>query len=73
VQQNSAFEVLERTYNEKKNRYDYKKVSTLKIDKKKPIFVNDYVLGQDEEPIGKTYFKGDHSKLAPGMLIRQTK
>ena len=27
VQQNSAFEVLERTYNEKKNRYDYKKVS----------------------------------------------
>lgn len=73
VQQNSVFEVLERTYNEKKNRYDYKKVSTLKIDKKKPIFVNDYVLGQDEEPVGKTYFKGDYSKLAPGMLIRQTK
>lgn len=73
VQQNSVFEVLERTYNENKNRYDYKKVSTLKIDKKKPIFINDYVLGQDEEPIGKTYFKGDYSKLAPGMLIRQTK
>lgn len=73
VQQSSVFEVLERTYNEKKNRYDYKKVSTLKIDKKKPIFVNDYVLGQDEEPVGKTYFKGDYSKLAPGMLIRQTK
>ena len=73
VQRNSVFEVLERTYNEKKNRYDYKKVTTLKIDKKKPIFVNDYVLGQEEEPVGKTYFKGNHSILAPGMLIRQKK
>ena len=69
----SSFEVLERVYNEKKNRYDYKKVSTLKIDKKHPIFDNDYVYGQEEEPVGKTYFKGSASKLAPGMLIRQTK
>jgi len=73
VTQSSSFEVLERVYNEKKNRYDYKKVSTLKIDKKHPIFDNDYVYGQEEEPVGKTYFKGSASKLAPGMLIRQTK
>lgn len=73
VESSSAFEVLERTYNEKKNRYDYKKVATLKVDKKHPIFNNDYVLGQEEEPVGKTYFTGSVSKLAPGMLIRQTK
>ncbi len=73
VEMTSSFEVLERVYNEKKNRYDYKKVASLSIDKKHPIFVNDYVLGQDEEPIGKTYFKGNSSNLAPGMLIRQTK
>ena len=73
VEPSSVFEVLERTYNEKKNRYDYKKVTTLKIDKKKPIFDNEYVLGQEEEPVGKTYFKGDDAKLAPGMLIRQIK
>ena len=73
VTPSSSFEVLERVYNEKKNRYDYKKVSSLKIDKKHPIFENDYVYGQEEEPIGKTYFKGSASKLAPGMLIRQTK
>ena len=73
VTQSSSFEVLERVYNEKKNRYDYKKVSTLKIDKKHPIFDNGYVYGQEEEPVGKTYFKGSASKLAPGMLIGQTK
>lgn len=73
VTQSSSFDVLERVYNEKKNRYDYKKVSSLKIDKKHPIFENDYVYGQEEEPVGKTYFKGTASKLAPGMLIRQTK
>jgi len=73
VENKSVFEVLERTYNEKKNRYDYKKVTTLKIDKSRPIFENDYVYGQEEEPYGKTYFKGNYSKLAPGMLIRQTK
>lgn len=73
VEESSSFEVLERTYNEKKNRYDYKKVTSLKIDKKHPIFDNNYVYGQDEEPVGKTYFKGDYSKLAPGMLIRQIK
>ena len=73
VEMSSSFEVLERTYNEKKNRFDYKKVSLLKIDKKHPIFDNNYVLGQDEEPVGKTYFKGNFKILAPGMLIRQTK
>ena len=73
VTQSSSFEVLERVYNEKKNRFDYKKVSSLKVDKKHPIFNNDYIIGQEEEPVGKTYFKGSASKLAPGMLIRQTK
>lgn len=73
VELTSSFEVLERTYNPKKNRFDYKKVTSLKIDKRHPIFNNEYVLGQTEEPVGKTYFKGNHSKLAPGMLIRQTK
>ena len=28
---------------------------------------------EEEEPVGKTYFKGSASKLVPGMLIRQTK
>lgn len=73
IEPSSSFEVLERTYNSKKNRFDYKKVTSLKIDKKHPIFNNEYILGQTEEPVGKTYFKGDYSKLAPGMLIRQTK
>ena len=73
VTKSSSFEVLERVYNEKKNRFEYKKVSSLKIDKNHPIFNNDYVYGQEEEPVGKTYFKGSASKLAPGMLIRQTK
>ena len=73
VTKSSSFDVLERVYNEKKNRFEYKKVSSLKIDKKHPIFNNDYVYGQEEEPVGKTYFKGSASKLAPGMLIRQTK
>ena len=50
-----------------------KKLQHLKIDKNRPIFENDYVYGQEEEPYGKTYFKGNYSKLAPGMLIRQTK
>lgn len=68
----SNFQVLERNYNEKKNKFDYKKVATLKIDNNHPIFDNEYVYGQEEEPFGKTYFKGDYSKLAPGMLIRQT-
>lgn len=73
INESSSFEVLERTYNEKRNRFDYKKVTSLKIDKKHPIFDNSYVLGQEEEPVGKTYFKGDYNKLAPGMLVRQTK
>ena len=73
VTKSSSFEVLERVFNEKKNRFEYKKVSSLKVDKSHPIFDNDYVYGQEEEPVGKTYFKGSASKLAPGMLIRQTK
>lgn len=73
VTKKSSFEVLERVYNERKNRYEYKKVSSIKVDKNHPIFKNDYVFGQEEEPVGKTYFKGSASELAPGMLIRQTK
>ncbi len=69
----SKFEVLERVYDEKEKCYNYKKVGTLSVDPTHPVFDNYYVFGQEEEPVGKTYFKGNASKLAPGMLIRQIK
>lgn len=73
VTSKSKFEVLERVYNGKEKKYIYKKVGTLSVDPSTPVFNNYYVFGQEEEPVGKTYFKGNTSKLAPGMLIRQTK
>lgn len=71
ITKKSKFEVLERVYNVDNNEYNYKKIGTLSIDSSHPVFDNLYVYGQEEEPVGKTYFKGKASKFAPGMLIRQ--
>lgn len=71
VTEKSKFEVLAKEYNSTSNIFIYKKVGTLSVDPSHPVFDNYYVYGQEVEPVGKTYFKGNISKLAPGMLIRQ--
>lgn len=82
VTANSEFEVLERTYNEKKGVFGYKKAGKLKVDKKR-IWDNRYTLidegtnivreGNKAVIIDRTYFKGSTGGIAPGMLIRQIK
>ena len=76
----TEFEVLERTYNKKKEIYEYKKVGKLKVDKKR-IWDNRYTLidegsnivgkGKNATTIDRTYLTGSASKIAPGMLLRQ--
>ncbi len=78
----TEFEVLERTYNKKKEIYEYKKVGKLKVDKKR-IWDNRYTLidvgsnvvgkGKNATTIDRTYLTGSASNLAPGMLLRQIK
>ena len=78
----TEFEVLERTYNKKKEIYEYKKVGKLKVDKKR-IWDNRYTLidegsnivgkGKNATTIDRTYLTGSASKIAPGMLLRQIK
>ena len=78
----TEFEVLERTYNKKKEIYEYKKVGKLKVDKKR-IWDNRYTLidegsnvigkGKKATTIDRTYLKGSTNKIAPGMLLRQIK
>lgn len=80
ISEDSKFEVLERVYNENKNTYRYKKVGTLKVDKKR-IWDNRYNIedgtGNERDAINsmidRTYFNGSTKNLAPGMLIRQLK
>lgn len=80
----SKFEVLEKRYNESKNTYRYKKVGTLKIDKKRiwdnrynpdglPAGEGDAEEGIIPSNVDRTFLKGSTKKLAPGMLIRQIK
>lgn len=82
VTSKTEFEVLERTYNKKKEIYDYKKVTKLKVDKKR-IWDNRYTLidegsnvvgkGKNTTTIDRTYLIGSANKIAPGMLLRQVK
>ena len=78
----SEFEVLERTFNQKKNIYEYKQVGKLKVDKNR-IWDNRYTLiddganmvgkGKDAVTIDCTYFTGKSDDFVPGMLLRQIK
>lgn len=76
VNEKTQFEVLERTYNEKKGVYGYKRVGKLGVDKKR-IWDNRYTLVDNEakgkELIDRTYLTGNINGLAPGMLLRQIK
>lgn len=82
VNAKTQFEVLERTYNEKKGVYAYKRVGKLGVDKKR-IWDNRYTLindeantivsGKNQETIDRTYLTGSVKGLAPGMLLRQIK
>lgn len=78
----TEFEVLERTYNAKKEIYEYKKVGKLKVDKNR-IWDNRYTLideganvvgkGKNATTIDRTYLSGNAGDFAPGMLLRQIK
>ncbi|MCF0218445.1 MAG: hypothetical protein HUK14_01565 [Muribaculaceae bacterium] len=82
ITEKSKFEVLERTYDEKKGVFGYKKVGKLSVDKKR-IWDNRYTLideganvvgkGNKAETIDRTYLTGSYKDMAPGMLIRQIK
>ena len=82
INSKSEFEVLERSYNKKKQKYEYKKVGKLKVDKKR-IWDNRYTLidegtnvvgkGKKATTIDRTYLKGSTGSLAPGMLLHQIK
>lgn len=80
LEKNSKFEVLQREYNESKNRFIYKKVGNLKIDKNN-VWDNRLVIEgvqmskTDIKPnpnVDRTTLIGS-GKFASGMLIRQTK
>lgn len=76
VNEKTQFEVLERTYNEKKGVYGYKRVGKLGVDKKR-IWDNRYTLidteAKSKNAIDKTYLTGNIKGLASGMLLRQIK
>lgn len=82
INKKSIFEVLMKEYNPSKNKYRYKKVGSIKVDKAR-IWDNRYTIEganfKDEdssianENVDRTYFIGDTKDLAPGMLIRQIK
>ena len=82
ITKKSSFEVLEKEYDPDKNRFRYHKVGTLKVDKNK-IWDNRFTIegvetnGEEDVAtnpnVDRTYFLGKSDKLAPGMLIRQTK
>ena len=82
VNTKSQFEVLMKDYNPEKNKYRYKKVGNIKVDKKR-IWDNRYKIEGvnfvDEDSsiananVDRTHFVGNTKNLAPGMLIRQTK
>lgn len=80
----TKFEVLEKSYNKSKNTFRYKKVGTLKVDKKRiwdnrynidglPADVGDAEEGIINSNVDRTFLKGSTKNLAPGMLIRQIK
>lgn len=84
INSSTKFEVLERVYNERSNTYRYKKVGSLKVDNNRiwdnrynleglPMTESDKEDGIVQSNVDRTYLKGSTKKLAPGMLIRQTK
>ena len=81
LEKNTKFEVLERVYNEKTNTFRYKKVGNLKIDKSRVWENREMIEGiKRSEPsvkpnpnVDRTYLLGANGRMAPGMLIRQTK
>ena len=82
VNKKSQFEVLMKEYIPSKNKYRYKKVGSIKVDKNK-IWDNRYTIEgisfKDDdssianENVDRTYFIGNTKDMAPGMLIRQIK
>ena len=76
------FEVLEIVQNPKTGLTEFKRVSTVKVNKKN-ILDNRYKAGELSEdkivkdelgnPIKYTIFKGGNSKILPGMILRQLK
>jgi hypothetical protein len=82
VDTKTQFEVLLKEYYPEKNKYRYKTISKIKVDKKR-IWDNRYsiegVKVKDKEGsianenVDRTYFIGNTEDLAPGMLIRQIK
>lgn len=83
LNKDSKFEVLQKKYNEKMNRFEYEKIGNLKTDAKN-IWDNRYTIEGGPKNIydeiknvnnnlDRTLLKGGSKKMAPGMLIRQTK
>lgn len=82
VNAKSQFEVLVKEYIPEKNKYRYKSVGKIKVDKKR-IWNNLYSIegvsseieedNDANEEVDRTYLKGNTKNLAPGMLIRQIK
>ncbi len=82
ITKKSNFEVLEKEYDPDKNQFRYHKIGTLKVDKNRiwdDRFTIDGVITNSDDDVDtnpnvdRTYFIGKSDKLAPGMLIRQTK
>ncbi|EPR70694.1 hypothetical protein ADIWIN_3341 [Winogradskyella psychrotolerans RS-3] len=67
------FEVLEEIWDSETNEITYKKIASIKVDKKQ-VWDNRYGASEGKEKeLGKTLFKGKVKNLASGMLIRQIK
>ncbi|WP_179349243.1 hypothetical protein [Winogradskyella pacifica] len=67
------FEVLEEIWDSETNDITYKKIASIKVDKKQ-VWDNRYGASEGKEKeLGKTLFKGKAKNLASGMLIRQIK
>ena len=81
LEKNTKFEVLERVYNERTNTFRYKKVGNLKIDRSRVWENRDMIEGirrsdtsvKPNPNVDRTYLLGANERMAPGMLIRQTK
>lgn len=81
LEKNTKFEVLERVYNERTNTFRYKKVGNLKIDRSRVWENRDMIEGirrsdtsvKPNPNVDRTYLLGANDRMAPGMLIRQTK
>lgn len=82
VTDKSKFEVLQQVYDEERNRFSYKRVTTLTVDKNRiwdnrvqitGEVVKDELSVKANKDVDRTYFLGNTDEIAPGMLIRQIK